>query len=144
MRGALIVTAMAAVLVSGCGRSDTDSDADAARSAARTYLTALSHRDYVGACRQLAASAQRDIATYVGGALPELGTTRCTSVIRQALEMADGQRLAALGDMKITRVTVAGDTASVQLAGRGQPVKLAKDRGGWKIATLEFSVASSG
>ena len=90
------------------------------------------------ACLQLTTTARRDIARYVRRALPELGTTSCAGLIRGALDLLDDAAVSALREVKVSSVSISGETATAQLEGRSDPVSLIRDDGTWKIVRLQF------
>lgn len=73
-----------------------------------------------------------------GSALPELGTIVVRRSDPTALDLLDDADVAALREVKVRTVLIAGDAATAQLEGRSDAVKLTRDGGSWKIARLQF------
>jgi hypothetical protein len=122
--------------VSGCGSSGP-TDRQQIQTSIVTYYTAFGKGDTGGACNELAASTK--------AALEQAGRGKdCTEILDAALKRPDYASIAPkLANVRVTRITIAGDKASAGVLvpgirangalGARTNVPLLKERGAWKI-----------
>lgn len=137
MSARVAVAVLSVVLLSGCGSSPEE----AAKTATRDYFVALADGDYDRACDKLSASGKRDLAEIASVQVPELGTIRCEEVLAGLFELADEAQLDTLRDVEITGASVDGDSATVDVTGATDLVRLSRIDGDWKIAAVPPSTS---
>jgi hypothetical protein len=130
---ALALSALAAVLVAGCGaKSDKDQVTDTVQS----YIDGLGSKDGKKVCDQLAGSVQSQVKS-------RASTKDCATAINRFESSNTGRAVApSFKTAKINEVNVKGSTASatlsLQVPGSGATpttIPLEKQGGSWKITS---------
>jgi ketosteroid isomerase-like protein len=138
---ARVVPVIAAVLVlAGCGGGGRPSDREDISTTITTYYKAFGSGDSATACNQLTSDATRVLEASGGG-------KDCTKLLDEALKRPEYAKIAPkLGEAKVVRVKVTGDTATAvaEVPGVGKKgvtvstaVPLKKEGGAWKIASTK-------
>jgi hypothetical protein len=136
MRRMLIVMVLGAAAAAGCGGGDEPDSGEEARSAARSYIGALTGGDAVKACDQMTAEAQKQAIETVTAAYPDAGDLPCTEAVGDLRADLDKELRRALRKPEIVAVKVDGDRADVTVKGLNRPLRLARVDGEWKVARI--------
>ena len=121
---------MATSVLAGCGASDEEQAADTVR----TYLEAFVDGNGQRACEQLTDAVQRRIVDGFSEGAPSAGITSCEQAIGAIADQRSTQ-LAEPVEIKVERVTVDGDRATVRMRGATDDAELTKtDNAGWLIS----------
>ncbi len=130
---------MALFASGGCGGP---SDEDEIRAIVRSYLHALSERDYETACTHLSERVKADMAKFAEENLPELESPDCPRLIEHFLARADQEELRESlreAEEKEIEVEIDGDRATIAIEGATNPPRLRKLDGVWRISQLRVS-----
>jgi hypothetical protein len=124
----------AAVAVAGCGGGGGGSDEDDAKSAVKTYFSALADADGARACSQLTPAEQRLVLDQVQTRAPKVGAKTCADAVT-----AIGEQLPEAGKEKLrgaefSDVSIDGDSATVTIKGATSDAKLTKSGDRWLIS----------
>ncbi|MEX1141496.1 MAG: nuclear transport factor 2 family protein [Thermoleophilaceae bacterium] len=142
-RRAAAVVAVAALALCGGGCSDAGGDPEAEiRAALETVRTAFAAGDLDTVCALLARSAVREV-----GSIGHSSPTDCWADASTLADRMASVRVRAAEPPRIAAVQVAGDRATaITVMGRGSKtrVRLARENGRWKLATLFGSGGGEG
>ena len=127
----LAISAVLAVVLAGCGASDTDK----ARSAAEGYVKALGKGDGKGTCSHMTTGLQKRFSSAVTFANPELSGD-CPKLMQAALNSIGPEQLTQFGAAKISEVKAKGSTGTFVYTVRGARIngRVAVEKGAWKVS----------
>ncbi len=126
-----VMAVMATSVLAGCGASDEEQAADTVRS----YLEAVVDGNGQRACEQLTDAVQRRIVDRFSEGAPSAGITSCEQAIGAVIAYVRSTELAEPVEIKVERVTVDGDSATVRMRGATEDAELTKtDNAGWLIS----------
>jgi hypothetical protein len=126
-RRLLVVGLLAALAVVGCGGGEGETSTDGVREAALAYVRALQTADWERACRQMTATARRE----VGGAAGE----SCPLALAGGGVLSADQLASAVREVAGARVQVRGRAATIgPLGAFRQPLRLERVAGRWFVA----------
>ena len=121
------------------GVSGSGSDAEQVEAVVLEYLRGVADADYERACALLSPGVKRDLAAFARDHFPELDAEDCAAVVERLLLDADHDQLRRLlEDVHVGKIAIDGDRATVELEG-GDPPRLRKIDGSWKISRLSIS-----
>ena len=129
---ALALLAGVSLAAAGCGGSDAKSDDEQIRDTVSAYASAFADGDGTKVCERLTERAQKEVIAQ-GKALGGNFTT-CEQTIKQLTSVISGADKKALRDIKVTKITVDGDTATLQAgAGNSATTRMRKVDGEWLV-----------
>lgn len=131
-RAALTLLVVGSIVAAGCGGSDATSDAEQIRDTVSAYATAFADGDGKQVCERLTARAQKEIVGQ-GKVLGGTSST-CEQTIKQIASAISDADKKSLREIKVTKLTVDGDTATLQAgAGNSANTRMRKVDGEWLV-----------
>jgi len=122
----------ASIVAAGCGGSDAKSDDEQIRDTVSAYATAFADGDGKQVCQRLTARAQKEVVDQ-GKALGGNSTT-CEQTIKQLTSIISAADKKALRNIKVTKLTVNGDTATLRAgAGNTATTRMRRVDGEWLV-----------
>jgi hypothetical protein len=148
----VLLAAIVAAALAGCGSSDDDnsegtssgapetstsgqSDQAQIKAAVDGFFTALANAEGTTACDHLSANGQREIAQAAEKMLPSLGEAPCPELIEAIAGTYGAPQKAILRGIKVNRVQVNGKRATVTIARASNEPTLVKSGDEWLIDT---------
>jgi len=127
----VLLSCLLALLLAGCGASDTDK----ARGAAEGYVKALGKSDGEGTCAHMTTGLQKRFSSAVTFANPEL-SGGCPRLMQAALDSIGPEQLTQFGTAKISEVKAKGTTGTfVYTVGSARiDGRVAREKGTWKVS----------
>jgi hypothetical protein len=123
----------AAVAVAGCGGGG-GSDEDGAKSAVKTYFSALADADGARACSQLSPAEQRLVLDQVQTRAPKVGAKTCADAVTAIGEQLPEAGQEKLRNAEFSDVSIDGASATVTIKGATSDAKLTKSGDRWLIS----------
>jgi ketosteroid isomerase-like protein len=131
-RTSLALLAAVSIAAVGCGGSDAKSDDEQIRDTVSGYAAAFADGDGKEVCDRLTERAQKEVIAQ-GKALGGDFTT-CEETIKQLTSVISSADKKALREIEVTKLTVKGDTATLQAgAGNGATTRMRKVDGEWLV-----------
>jgi hypothetical protein len=130
-----LALALAPVGCGGNGGGTAKPDPQAVRAAVTGFTSAFGSGDGKAGCDLLTSAAR---AAFVKRVQPLTGTADCAAAIQRVHDAAGAQVTGAYAQAKVGAVKVTGSTATAKLTAGGATtqVKLAKEGGRWKLASV--------
>ena len=127
----VLLSCLLALLLAGCGTSDTDK----ARGAAEGYVKALGKGDGKGTCAHMTSGLQKRFSSAVTFANPELSGD-CPKLMQAALDSIGPEQLTQFGAAKIGEVKAKGSTGTFVYTVHGARIngRVAREGGSWKVS----------